>query len=100
MSPADPPEEERARPHPRRGGDLVFDPLDHPGIPVDHHGRHWHEFDIEPVDTRATDPDTRCRISMMAAVEANAERFDRQFSSRVRDADARRSVSSLGDATA
>jgi hypothetical protein len=78
----------------------VFDPLDHPGIPVDHHGRHWHEFDVEPVDTRATDPYTRCRINMMAAVEANAEHFDRQFASRVQDADARRSVSSLGDATA
>ena len=78
----------------------MFDPLDHPGIPVDHHGRHWHEFDVEPVDTRATDPYTLRRISMVAAVEANAEHFDRQFANRVQDADARRSVSSLGDATA
>jgi hemerythrin superfamily protein len=78
----------------------VFDPLDHPGIPVDHHGRHWHEFDVEPVDTRAIDPFTLRRISMVAAVEANAERFDRQFASRVQDADARRSVGRLGDATA
>jgi hypothetical protein len=78
----------------------VFDPLDHPGIPVDHHGRHWRELDVEPVDTRATDPYTRCRISMMAAVEAHAERFDRQFANRVQDVDARRSVGTLGDATA
>jgi len=78
----------------------VFDPLDHPGIPVDRHGRHWHEFDGEPLDTRATDPFTLRRISVMAAVEANAERFDRQFANRVRDADARRSVNRLGDATA
>jgi hemerythrin superfamily protein len=78
----------------------VFDPLDHPGIPVDRHGRHWHEFDGEPVDTRATDPFTLRRISVMAAVEAKAEHFDRQFANRVQDADARRSVSSLGDATA
>jgi hypothetical protein len=78
----------------------VFDPLDHPGIPVDHHGRHWREFDVEPIDIRTTDPYTRSRISMVAAVEANAEHFDRQFANRVQDADARRSVSSLGDATA
>jgi hypothetical protein len=78
----------------------VFDPLDHPGIPVDHHGRHWHDFDLEPVDARATAPGTRYRISMMMAVEANGEHFDRQFANRVQDNDARRSVGSLGDATA
>ncbi|RZU53477.1 hypothetical protein EV385_5406 [Krasilnikovia cinnamomea] len=78
----------------------MFDPLEHPGIPVDHHGRHWHEFDVEPLDTRATDPFTLRRISVMAAVEANAEHFDRQFANRVQDADARRSVNRLGDATA
>ncbi|MEU8607173.1 hemerythrin domain-containing protein [Actinoplanes sp. NPDC048791] len=37
---------------------------------------------------------------MVAAVEANAEHFDRQFASRVQDVEARRSVSRLGDATA
>ena len=78
----------------------MFDPLDHAGIPVDHHGRHWREFDVEPIDARATDPSTHRRISMAAAVEANAEHFDRRFANRVQDADARRSVSSLGDATA
>jgi hypothetical protein len=78
----------------------VFDPLDHPGLPVDHHGRRWREFDVEPVDTRATDPNTCCRISMMAAVEASAEHFDRQFAIRVEGADARRSVSSLGKGAA
>ena len=78
----------------------MFDPLDHPGIPADRHGRHWREFDVGPVDTRSTDPYTRCRISMMAAVEANAEHFDRQFARRVQATDARRSVNSLGEATA
>lgn len=77
----------------------MFDPLDHPGIPVDHHGRHWHELEFA-VDTRATDPSTLRRISMVAAVEANAEHFDRQFANRVQDVDARRSVGSLGAATA
>jgi hypothetical protein len=78
----------------------VFDPLQHSGIPVDRHGRHWHEFDVEPADIRSIDPYTHRRISMVAAVEANAEHFDRQFASRVQDVEARRSVSSLRDATA
>lgn len=77
----------------------MFDPLDHPGIPVDHHGRHWHELELE-VDSRATDPSTLRRISMVAAVEAKAEHFDRNFANRVQDVDARRSVGSLGAATA
>src|SRR3954469_1144006 len=51
------------RPHRRRGGDLVFYPLDHPGLPADRHGRHWHELDLGPVDAWATDPYTRSRIS-------------------------------------
>jgi hemerythrin superfamily protein len=77
----------------------VFNPLDHPGIPLDHHGRHWREFDVEPVDNRATDPSTLRRLGMVAEVEANAEHFDRRLANRVRDADARRSVGRLGDAT-
>jgi hypothetical protein len=100
MLPTDPLEEARVRPNPRRGGDLVFDPLDHPGIPVDRHGRHWHEFDVDPVDARATAPSTLRRVSIMSAVEANAEQFDRQFAKRVQDTDASRSVDSLGNATA
>ena len=78
----------------------MFDPLDHPGIPVDRHGRHWRELDGGPVDPRATDPDTRCRMGMMAAVEGSAEYFDRRFASRVDGADARRSVRGLGEAAA
>jgi hypothetical protein len=78
----------------------VFDPLDHPGIPVGRHDRHWRELDVEPIDARATDPSTLRRISMVAAVEANAEQFDRQLANRVQDVDARRSVGGLGDATA
>jgi hemerythrin superfamily protein len=78
----------------------VFDPLDHAGIPVGRHDRHWHELDGDPIDARATDPSTLRRISMVAAVEANAERFARRFADRVQDVDARRSAAGLGDATA
>lgn len=78
----------------------MFDPLDHPGIPIDRHGRHWHEFDVEPVDTRAIDPNALRRICMVAAVEADAEHFARQFAGSVQDSDARRSVGRLGGATA
>jgi hypothetical protein len=74
----------------------VFDPLDHPGLPVDRHTRHWHELDVQPVDARATDLYTRYRITAMEALEAAAARFDRQLTRRTWDADARRSVGSLG----
>jgi hypothetical protein len=75
----------------------VFDPLDHSGLPIDRHGRHWHELDVEPVDAWATDPYTRCRISTMEALEAASALFDRQLTRRIPDADARRSVGSLGE---
>jgi hypothetical protein len=75
----------------------VFDPLDHFGLPVDHHGRHWHELDVQPVDTRARDPYAASRISTMAALETAAAQFDRRLTPRVRDSDARRSVGRLGE---
>lgn len=59
----------------------MFDPLDHFGPPVDQHSRHWHELDLEPVDARATDAYTRCRITTMEAVAAIPPTVDR-----VRDA--------------
>ena len=74
----------------------MFDPLEHPGLPVDEHGRHWHELDVEPVDPRVTDPFTRSRINAMEAVETAAARFDRDFTWHCPDADARRSVGRLG----
>ena len=78
----------------------MFDPFDHPGLPVDRHTRHWHELDVQPVDARATDLYTRYRITAMEALEAAAARFDRQLTRRTRDPDARRSVGSLGQSAA
>jgi hypothetical protein len=81
----------------RRGGVVVFDPLDHPGLPIEQHGRHWRELDVEPIDVRATDSDTRGRISAMRAIEAAATLFDRELTRRCPDDDARRAVSGQGD---
>jgi hypothetical protein len=75
----------------------VFDPLDHPGLPIEQHGRHWRELDVEPIDVRATDSDTRGRISTMRALEAAATLFDRELTRRCPDDDARRAVSGLGN---
>jgi hypothetical protein len=86
----------RTRPSGYHHGD-VFDPLDHPGLPVDRHARHWRELDVGPVDPRATDPDTRNRITMMTAVEAAAGRFDRLLAWRSPDLDAGRAVRRLGE---
>jgi len=74
----------------------VFDPLDHPGLPVERHGRHWHELDVEPIDARRSDPGVHGRISTMEALEAAAARFDRRLTPRCPDADARASVGRLG----
>jgi hypothetical protein len=75
----------------------VFDPLDHPGLPVERHGRHWRELDVEPIDTRKSDPGARGRISTMEALEAAAALFDRRLTPRCPDADARGSVGRLGE---
>jgi hypothetical protein len=75
----------------------VFDPLDHPGLPVERHGRHWHELDVEPIDARRSDPGAHGRISTMEALEAAAALFDRRLTPCCPDADARASVGRLGD---
>ncbi len=75
----------------------MFDPLEHPGLPVDRHGRHWRELDIEPVGERPDDPRTGHRIATMEALESASTRFDRQLTERCADVDARRSVGRLGE---
>lgn len=75
----------------------MFDPLDHPGLPVDRHARHWRELDVGAVDPRATDPDTRYRITAMTGVEAAAARFDRLVARRSPDVDAGLAVGRLGE---
>jgi hypothetical protein len=75
----------------------VFNPLEHPGLPVDRHGRHWHELDVEPLDRLDTDPYTRSGISAMNGLEAAASQFDWRLTWRCPDTDARRQVGSLGE---
>jgi hypothetical protein len=76
----------------------VFHPFDHPGLPVDRHGRHWHELDVEPVDVQASDSYTRCRVSAMEGIEAASALFDRQLIQRCRDLESRQLVGRLGAA--
>jgi hypothetical protein len=78
----------------------VFNPLEHLGLTLDHHGRHWHELDVEPVDAQRTDPHTRTRITTMEGLEAADARFDRRFARHVEDPDTRRRVGGLGAAAA
>ena len=75
----------------------MFDPLDHPGLPVERHSRHWHELDVEPIDARMSDPGASGRISTMEALEAADALFDRRLTPRCPDADARGSVGRLGE---
>jgi hypothetical protein len=81
-------------------GGAVFNPLEHLGLALDRHGRHWHELDVEPVDAQRTDPHTRSRINAMEGLEAADARFDRRFARHVQDPDTRRRVGGLGAAAA
>jgi hemerythrin HHE cation binding domain-containing protein len=76
----------------------VFDPFDHRGLPVDRHGRHWHELDVEPVDVQASDADTRCRVSTMQGIEAASALFDWRLIQRCPDLESRQLVGRLGAA--
>jgi hypothetical protein len=75
----------------------MFNPFDHAGLPVDRHGRHWHELDVEPVDVRATDSYTRCRVSTMEGIEAASVLFDRRLMQRCPDPESRQLVWRLGE---
>lgn len=78
----------------------MFDPLDHFGLPTDQHSRHWHwhELDLKPVDARATDADTRCRITTVEVMAAAAAVFDRRLTRQGLNAEARRSLGNLAAA--
>jgi len=75
----------------------MFDPLDYPGLPVERHGQRWHELDVDPIDARSSASVARGRIRTMEALEAAAAMFDRWFTSRCPDPDARGSVGRLGE---
>ncbi|MCW2501753.1 MAG: hypothetical protein JWO79_37 [Actinomycetia bacterium] len=73
----------------------MFTPLDHPGIPLDRHARHWHELDVTPVDSEA-DTFTLFRIITTRGLEAQAGRLGRRLSGRSADEDTRWQLGSLG----
>jgi hypothetical protein len=76
----------------------MFDPFDHPGLPVDRHGRHWHELDVEPADVRASDSYMRCRVSTMEGIERASALFDWRLIPRCPDIESRQMVGRLGAA--
>jgi hypothetical protein len=79
----------RARPN---RGDIVFNPLEHKGIPLDQQIRNWRELNVEPIDPEAVDPYTRCRIITMNGIEVEAILFQHNFARNCPDPEVRRQL--------
>jgi hypothetical protein len=75
----------------------MFDPLEHPGLSLDRHDRHWRELDARHGTLGDTDPDTAHRISTMQALQWATVAFDRSLSQRCPDAQAHQWVGRLGE---
>ena len=58
---------------------MSFNPLDHPGIPLDRQVRNWRELNVDPVDPDRADPYTRCRIIAMNGIEIESIMFSHNF---------------------
>jgi hypothetical protein len=71
---------------------VVFNPLDHKGIPLDKQIRNWRELDVAPIDPDAADPYTRCRIIALNGIEVEAVLFGHAFGRHCTDPDVRRQL--------
>src|SRR3546814_1329226 len=49
--------------------DMSFNPLAERGIPLERQFRNWSELNVQPYDTRAVHPYTRCRVIAMNGIE-------------------------------
>jgi hypothetical protein len=58
---------------------MTFNPLAERGMPFDRQFRSWSELNVEPYDTRAVDPYTRCRVIVMNGIEVEAAMFSHNF---------------------
>lgn len=58
---------------------MSFNPLEHPGIPVDDQFRSWSEMNVEPFDRTTVDPYTRTRVILMNGIEVESILFSHQF---------------------
>lgn len=74
----------------------MFNPLEHPGLPTDRHGRHWPELDVGAAHVQAADPGTRERVAAMEALQAAAAGFDQRLTGRCPDTESRQAVARLG----
>ena len=74
----------------------MFNPLEHPGLPVGRQGRHWHELDVEAANLRSAEPGTRDRVDEMEALQAAAALFNRRAALRCPDLESQRAVQLLG----
>jgi hypothetical protein len=70
----------------------MFNPLEHPGIPLDDQLRNWRELNVEPIDPELADPYTRCRIIALNAIEVEAVLFGHQLARFCTDDDTRRQL--------
>lgn len=73
----------------------MFNPLDHPGLPPDRQLRSWRELNVDPIDPRAADPYTRCRIITLNGIEVEAILFSHNFSRVCADPDIRRALAEI-----
>lgn len=70
----------------------MFNPLDHPGIPLDRQLRNWRELDVAPIDPEIADPYTRCRIITMNGIETEAILFSHTMARSCPDDEVRRQL--------
>src|SRR3546814_4908768 len=59
---------------------MSFNPLAERGIPLERQFRNWSELNVQPYDTRAVHPYTRCRVIAMNGIEVEAAMNSHQMS--------------------
>ena len=64
---------------------MSFNPLAERGIPLEQQFRSWSELNIEPYDTRAVHPYTRCRVIALNGIEVEAIINSHQMARRTMD---------------
>ena len=64
---------------------MSFNPLAERGIPLEQQFRNWSELNVEPYDTRAVHPYTRCRVIAINGIEVEAIINSHQMARRTTD---------------
>lgn len=58
---------------------MPFNPLAERGLPLERQLRSWSELNVDPYDSRAVDPYTRCRVIVMNGIEVESIIFSHNF---------------------